>query len=124
MRPKDAKKDVRLKNSGKLISFDCFGRIFSLVPTTFFYNWLYINTLNEYKDLSAEVLKYNTFTDIEFNQNKSINCQARAAAIFVSLKNEGLLEKALKSKEDFLNIIYEYYKHQNFEPKQLNIWEL
>ena len=52
------------------------------------------------------MLCYDAFTDIEFNPKKSINCQAQAAAVYVSLEKQGLLLEALKSKEAFLNIVY------------------
>ena len=35
-----------------------------------------------------------------------INCQAEAAAIYVSLQKQGLLKEALKSKDTFLDIVY------------------
>lgn len=103
---KEAKKDPRLKSSGKLKSFYFGKRIFGLFPTTYFYNWLYINALNLYPNLSEELMNYNAFTDIAFNPNKSINCQARAAAVYVSLRKAGLLEEALKNKEAFLEVVY------------------
>ena len=88
---KAAKKDERLKSSGRIISF-CFDGIeFETEPKTYFYNWLYINALNLQKDLAVQVLGYDAFTDIEFNPKKSINCQAEAAAIFFSLTRQGLL---------------------------------
>ncbi len=107
---RQAKKDERLKNSGKLIAFQIDGKTFSTEPKTYFYNWLYINTLHLHNDLSEEVLDYNAFTDIEFNPQKSINCQAEAVAIYVSLHKQGLLKDALKGKDEFLEIVYPQYK--------------
>lgn len=103
---KAAKKDERLKNSGRIISFVFDGMEFQTKPETYFYNWLYINALNWQEDLALQVLGYDAFTDIEFNPKKSINCQAEAAAIFVSLKRQGLLEAALEDKEKFKEIVY------------------
>ena len=103
---KAAKKDERLKSSGRIISF-CFDGIeFETEPKTYFYNWLYINALNMQEDLAVQVMEYDAFTDIEFNPKKSINCQAEAAAVFVSLKRQGLLEAALEDKEKFKEIVY------------------
>ena len=48
-----------------------------------------------------QLVKYNAFTDIEFNHVNSINCQARAAAIFVSLKKNGMLESILENQVEF-----------------------
>lgn len=53
---------------------------------------------------------YNVFTDIEFNHKKSINCQARSAAIFVSLKRKGVLEEVINNPELFSKI------YDSFEP--------
>lgn len=103
---REAKKDLRLHESGNLIKFQYGEEEFPLNPKTYFYDWLYINALNNAKDLQEEILDYDAFTDIEFNPNKSINCQARSAAIFVSLKKSNLLMDALSSKENFKKIVY------------------
>jgi type I restriction enzyme M protein len=122
---RQAKKDDRLKNSGKLIAFQIDGKTFSTEPKTFFYNWLYINTLHLHNDLSEKVLCYDAFTDIEFNPQKSINCQAEAAAIYVSLHRQGLLKDALKGKDEFLEIVYPTYKQTtNNVNQQMNIFDL
>ncbi len=101
-----AKKDTRLKNSGKITGLSFFGKNFPLNPVTFFYNWLYINALNQNEDLREEILNYDAFTDIVFNPQKSLNCQAAAAAIYVSLKKQNLLHSALESPQTFLKIVY------------------
>ena len=102
----EAKKDERLHTSGKIIGFEFEGKAFKTEPKTLFYNWLYINALNQNKHLHKELSEYTAFTDIEFNPKKSINCQAIAAAVYVSLKKQGLSEKALESPESFLNTVY------------------
>lgn len=107
---KEAKKDERLHSSGRLVSFKYFDHVFPLEPKDYFYNWLYINALHLDTKLSNNILDYNCFTDIEFNPQKSINCQARAAAIYVGLKQSDLLNQALNSKEDFLRIVYSNYR--------------
>ena len=89
--PRDAKRDPRLKSSGRLFNFRFDGKDFPLKPTTAFYNWLYINALLENPELSEELLKYDAFTDIEFSPDKSLNCQADAAALYVSLAKKGLV---------------------------------
>lgn len=109
MDSREAKKDKRLKDSGDLKYFDFFNTKWGLNPKTLFYDWLYINALSQHKDLSRKIIKYNAFTDIEFNPSRSINCQANAAALFVSLSNKGLLTKALNSIEDYINIVSPNY---------------
>lgn len=106
---KQAKKDERLKNNGKIIKFFFNGLTFETEPKTYFYNWLYINTLHLYDELTEQLIDYNAFTDIAFNPQKSINCQAEAATIYVSLQKQGLLQEALKSKDAFLDIVYPTY---------------
>ena len=47
-------------------------------------------------------MDYQAFTDIEFNPKKSINCQAYSVALYVSLRQRGLLEETIKNKDSFL----------------------
>lgn len=102
--PRDAKRDERLKSSGKLIGFNLSGEDWDLEPKSMFYDWIYMNALQRESKMANAILEYNAFTDIEFNHNKSINCQARSAAIFVSLSKRGILEKALENKEELRKI--------------------
>ena len=44
----------------------------------------------EHPELSEKLLNYDAFTDIEFSPDKSLNCQADAAALYVSLAKKGL----------------------------------
>lgn len=90
--PRDAKRDERLKNSGELVGFRFEGEDFPTAPLTFFYNYLYIRALMDNEDLAKIVLEHDAFTDIEFNPNKSLACQARAAAIYAGLYRKGLLD--------------------------------
>lgn len=107
---REAKKDSRIRSSGNLIAFKFFDYNFPIEPKTYFYDWLYINALNENFDLKNEILKYDSFTDIEFNPKKSLNCQAKAAAIFVGLNNSGMIDEALNNEKNFLKIVYQNSK--------------
>ena len=102
--PAEAKKDERLKNSGNLKCFKYNDEEFPLEPKTLFYHWIYIHALLETPDVAKKSVKYDAFTDIEFNPLKSINCQARATAIFVGLSKSGELEKYLKGIEVFKDL--------------------
>lgn len=102
--PRDAKRDERLKNSGKLISFELNSNIWEIEPKTLFYDWLYTHALYRNKRLTNEIIQYDTFTDIEFNPNKSFNCQARSVAIFVSLYKKGIIEAYLRNKNLFKDV--------------------
>lgn len=97
--PREAKRDGRLRNSGSLIRFQFEGKDFPFKPKTIFYDYLYINAMLENKEKADEALGYDAFTDVEFNPEKSLNCQARAAAIFVSLHRLGMLDKAENFEE-------------------------
>ena len=101
--PKEAKRDERLRNSGALKAFRYQGEEFPLVPKTVFYDYIYIRAVKE--SLAAEeidaILQYNYFTDIEFNPAKSINTQARTAALIrLILEEYGGIPYF--SKEDFI----------------------
>lgn len=105
--PKEAKRDERLKKSGDLICFYYNDEKWLLNPKTAFYDWIYINALYEIylkNNFYKEVLNYDVFTDIEFNHKKSINCQARSVAIFVTLIKNGLIKEYLSNKSRFLEI--------------------
>ena len=102
--PREAKRDERLKNSGKLISFELNSNIWEIEPKTLFYDWLYTHALYRNKRLTNEIIQYDTFTDIEFNPNKSFNCQARSVAIFVSLYKKGIIEAYLRDKNLFKDV--------------------
>lgn len=104
---RDMKKKLReIDTSDYMVKYHCFGRDFPLEPKTIFYNWLYINALTQNPEVAEALLKYDAFTDIEFNPKRSYNCQAEACSIYVSLHKRGLLDKALNSIEDFKKIVY------------------
>lgn len=101
VKPKDAKRDERLKENGRIKAFYFEGERFPINPQTAFYDWIYINAILENEDLAREIVEYDAFSDVEFNPEKSINCQARAAAIFVSLYRLDKLHVA-RSFRDFV----------------------
>ncbi|TKB46859.1 hypothetical protein FCL40_16930 [Ferrimonas sediminicola] len=110
--PREAKRDIRLKESGNLIGFEFLGKRFPSEPKTFFYDWLYINALHQNSELADQICHFSGFTDIEFNPKKSINCQGYAAALYLSLKINDKLTRALESPSEFLRLTHEQYKNQ------------
>lgn len=98
---RQAKKDPRLQQSGRLTAFRFFGTDWPLQPATAFYDWLYINAVLQNPELASGLLEYEGFTDIEFNPEKSINCQACSAALYVFLARGGLLQE-VRRPEQFL----------------------
>jgi hypothetical protein len=103
--PLEAKQDMRLKESGYLVSFSSGGLDWPLEPKTAFYDWLYLNVLRTQTDLACQLVRYDAFTDIEFNPKKSVNCQAYSAALFVALDRRSLLNEALTSRDCFISTI-------------------
>lgn len=87
MSPKDAKRDERHQNSGRLVSFVYEKEEFPLEPKTFFYDYIYIISVGECIEPQElkKIMEYDYFTDIEFNPKKSINCQAKSAALLKAL---------------------------------------
>lgn len=112
---REAKTDPRLHESGKLVGFQWFNIAFPLEPKDYFYNWLYVNALKLNEKLANEILNYDSFSDIEFNPQKSINCQAKAAAIFVGLSKQKILDDALESRKNFLEIVYGTDSSKHYE---------
>jgi hypothetical protein len=105
MSSREAKKDKRLQSSGRLLGFNFFGAQWALEPQTAFYDWLYLNALKKQPELAEQLLGYSAFTDIEFNPERSISCQAYSVALFIALHKRGLLDQATSSKEAFLQLV-------------------
>ena len=85
---REAKTDARLRMSGEVIAFKFLGESFPIQPQTAFYNWLYITALSQKESRVVQELKqFRGFSDIAFNPKRSINCQARAVALFVALNH-------------------------------------
>jgi hypothetical protein len=112
---RDAKRDPRLRESGALIGFDFEGIRFPLEPRTAFYDWLYINAIYPHREWLVRLNRYAGFTDIEFNPERSVNCQARSCALFVSLMSKGLLDRAVESPQEFLAMLAE----TDYRPQQM-----
>ena len=109
---KSAKTDDRIRNSGNLINFKFFNYIFNLDPPTFFYDWLYINTLLKNSNLINEIKTYNAFTDIEFNPKRSINCQAYSVALFVSFISNNISLDDMKNPKIMCKHAKNEYEHR------------
>ena len=125
--PIEAKRDPRIDNDKQIIGFEYFGESWANEPKTLFYDWLYMYALqfnieHSGDDIYKSILDYDAFTDIEFNPKKSLNCQARACAVFVSLYRKNLLVSALKNRKSFLKILSvdDFYKEDS-SGEQLNL---
>lgn len=103
---RDAKRDVRLKESGPLTGFKFEDLQFPLEPKTVFYDWLYIGALYKHREwLRTHIFHYAGFTDIEFNPERSINCQARSCALLVALMKNEWLDEVTISPGAFIRLL-------------------
>ena len=98
---REAKKDDRIRSSGPITGFEFDGVKYPNEPRTFFYDYLFFTALRQNPDLADRLMKYDAFTDIFFNPERSENCQAAACARYVSLRTAGLLDKAMNDLEFF-----------------------
>lgn len=104
--PLEAKRCMYKSKNKKIVSFRFDDKNYPITPSTLYYNYIYCRALKQNHHLIKEIIKYNIFTDIEFNYIYSVNCQARAVAIYLSLYKNGLLEEALSSIKKFERIVY------------------
>ena len=102
---KEIKADPRLRESGELTGFNYFGEQWQLEPKTAFYDWLYLTALSQQPGLAEKLLEFEGFTDIAFNPEKSINCQAHAAAFYVVLKRKGILVSILSNRNNYFELL-------------------
>jgi hypothetical protein len=78
-----------------------------------FYDWLYITALYEHREwLRRQSLNTAGFTNIEFNPERSINCQARSCALLVTLLKNGWIDEAVSSPGAFIKLL----SSRNYRP--------
>ncbi len=114
--PLNAKKFINENRSGNLIKFKYKDVIYPINPQSAFYDWVYIKALHN-SEYAIAVTNYSIFSDIEFNYKKSINCQARAAAIYVSIVRQNKINYYLSDFENFKQI------YQQIEKEQLSLFD-
>lgn len=110
MEPGDAKRYVKHKVSSfnlSITEFNLFGRKFPILPTSIFYDYLYVLSLYQNKSIANEIIKYNCFTDIEFNPKKQFSSQARSCSLYKYLYLNNMVEEFLK---DYTKFIFLYDK--------------
>lgn len=112
--PREAKKDPRLKESGPLVGFRYGNEAWDLVPQTAFYDWLYINSILTNRRITDAIREFNAFTDIEFNPEKSKNCQAHSVAMAVWALRTGIDEPIPMNRETFMGKFGDYYNSQAY----------
>lgn len=109
-----AKTDKRLKTGKRIMSFRLDGQDFPTEPKTLFYNFLYVKAMSQNKEIGDRLMAYDAFTDCMFSPKYGeINCQARACALYVSLRKRKLLDVALESVETFWKTVYESVRERD-----------
>ena len=88
--------------AGAIVAYRLGHDEWGLNPTRAFYNWVYCRALHKNKKLIEELSGYTCFTDIAFNPQKSLNCQAYAISLYLSLVANGVADEALSGKDIFL----------------------
>lgn len=117
---REARRINKQRNSeDELVGFELFGKEFPLVPTTFFYNWLYLCALKQHKDLQEALLDYSAFTDIYVTPDYTLNTQAEACALYVSLYRRELWDKAMMNTQNFIKIVYGEKKKVETKQKEV-----
>lgn len=111
------KKDPRIRSAEKLIGFRLLEDDWPTTPPTGFYNYLYFLALLQNKMLINPAIKYEYFSDLEFNHEKAISCQAESLAIFFACIRVNLAEDILSDKSYFLNFIDKIEYITNFDLK-------
>lgn len=124
MDAREAKRDARLRESGRLVAFEFDDFRWPLEPKTVFYDWLYMGCLYPHREWAQKLFAYGGFSDIEFNPYRSINCQARSIALFLSLLKRRELDEAVESPSNFIRVLSDSaYRPQlrpdDFAPKRL-----
>lgn len=102
---RDAKLDGRVKGRSDIVAFDFFGERWPTAPTTAFYDWLYLYALRHNPALADALGGYAGFTDIAFNPEKSVACQARCAAMHVALVRQSRADARLDDRDAFLALL-------------------
>ena len=104
--PKSAKQFIRDNVSLPLVNFNYNGEMFEISPRTMFYDYIYISALLQSDIDITKIARYDIFTDIEFNEKKQYNCQARACAIYAYMLRNGSVEYYMSSKEKFKELYF------------------
>lgn len=105
----DIKRIIGQRGGEAIVGFRFEGRDWPLEPTTAFYDWLYLRALidlgTDDPSALAELATFVGFTDIEFNPKRSLSCQARSCALFVSLTGQGTVSEYVRDPDAFIELL-------------------
>ena len=100
--PVEVRSAIKEYETTPLKMYQYGNEVWELNPTRAFYDWIYCRALSKNPNLVSQLSDFNCFTDIAFNPVRAVNCQAYAVALYLSLKNFGVVDDALTSKDKFL----------------------
>ena len=103
-KPIDAKRFIQSLPKKEITKFKYNGIEYPIEPKSMFYDFIYICALRNIPEVSSALKQYDIFTDIEFNYKKSINCQARACAIYSYLLKINKVDEYLNNIELFKSL--------------------
>jgi type I restriction enzyme M protein len=115
--PKEAKQFTSNLPNKTLRCFIYNDKEFPLEPKSLFHDYIYTKALQQNPNISNNLIAYDIFTDIEFNEKKQINSQARACAIYSYLLRNNSVDYYLSSPDIFKTL----YK-ANETPQQLTLF--
>lgn len=117
----NAKKDSRLKNSGRLLGFSFAEIDWPMKFAPNFYDYLFISGLLRFPERHL-LTSYQAFTDIAFSQisldykaQRSYNCQARSISIYLSLVKQ-------YSDNDLMDVLKMQCLNTNATTEQLGLF--
>ena len=97
--PRDAALDKRIKGQPP-VKFRFFGKEYPTEPKHAFFDWLYIISLIQRKDNVFEKLsEFDGYSDMFYSPRKDPNCQGRAAAKYVGMMRNGVIQEGTPSKD-------------------------
>ena len=120
MKPSEAKKDQRLKNSGDFQGFEFCDHKFPKTPRTAFYDWIYCCALfqSQNRGLLEEVRKHSAFSDVMYYPAHSLNSPAGALARISTLLNMELIGTRLVTFDEFVKAGETAGFYKKFTPEQ------
>lgn len=100
-KPGIIKSKIRGMDPKTLIGFNFLGVSYNLNPKYMFYDWLYVRAIHQQPNMFNKLFDYDYFTDIEFNPEKSINCQARSVVLYIWLMKKSRVDEYIMSPGKF-----------------------
>lgn len=99
--------EKRSQKGFRPISFEFENFEWPIEPLSGFYDWLYINALQQNPSIFDDILKFQAFTDIAYNPKRALSTQARSVALFISLVRLGKVDEIIDPKK-FLKLLNSY----------------